>query len=160
MDKKLIFFEKGMDQMIKQQVEDYLYQQIPLTQAMGIRVEQASLDKVVLFAPLANNINHQKTVFGGSLHAVATLACWSLLYVNLKAISEARMQIVITKSEVNYRYPVDADFRAECVMPDSAIWQRFIHTLHLKGKARLSLSAKIDHRDRLCVDYRGIFAVI
>lgn len=146
--------------MIEQQLETYLYQQIPLTQAMGIRVEHAALDKVMLFAPLANNINHKHTIFGGSLHAVATLACWSLLYVNLQAISEASMQIVITRSEIDYLHPVDTDFRAECLMPNPIIWDRFIKILRLKGKARLSLSAKIYQQDRLCVDYQGIFAAL
>lgn len=146
--------------MREQQLETYLYHQIPLTQAIGIRVEHAALDKVVLFAPLANNINHKHTAFGGSLHAVATLACWSLLYVNLQVINNDPVQIVITRSEIDYLHPVDTDFRAECLMPNKIIWDRFIQILRLKGKARLSLSAKIYHQDRLCVDYRGVFAAL
>ncbi len=146
--------------MREQELEAYLYHQIPLTQAIGIRVEQAALDKVILFAPLANNINHKHTAFGGSLHAVATLACWSLLYVNLQAIHHDPAQIVITRSEIDYLHPVDTDFRAECVMPNEIIWNRFIQILRLKGRARLSLSAKIYQQNRLCVDYQGVFAAL
>src|SRR5438445_9511868 len=136
---------------MEKQLEAYLCKHIPLTQAMGIQVQQASLDKVILFAPFANNINHKKTVFGGSLHAVATLACWSLLYVNIKEAGSEHVQIVITKSDVEYLAPVDADFTAECVMPDTAVWQRFLKMLHAKGKARIHLAAKIYHKDRLAV---------
>lgn len=139
------------------ELEDYLHQNIPISKAMGIQIEQATKDKVILFAPFANNINHKKTVFGGSLHAVATLACWSLLYLN---VHDPKFQIVITKSEVDYLLPVDSDFTAKCSMPEQSTWQRFIQILQTKGKARILLSAKIMHQGRLAVDYQGVFAVL
>jgi thioesterase domain-containing protein len=145
---------------MEKEIEAYLHEHIPISKAMGIRVEHASLNKVVLSAPFANNINHKKTVFGGSLHAVATLACWTLLYVNLKEASSEPFQIVITKSDVSYPAPVDSDFTAECLMPESSDWQRFLKMLHAKGKARITLSARIDHKDRLAVDYQAVFAAI
>lgn len=145
---------------MEKQIETYLYKNIPITQAMGIQVEVASANKVILWAPFANNINHKKTIFGGSLHAVATLACWCLLYVNLKEVSEGQFQIVITKSDVDYLAPVDDDFKVECLIPETSEWQKFINMLHLKGKARIKLSAKIFHKDRLCVDYKATFAAI
>lgn len=138
----------------------YLYEHIPLSEAIGIKVELASLEKVILSAPFANNINHKKTVFGGSLHAVATLACWSLLHLNLKNEENQHLQIVITKSDVSYHAPVDADFKAECVRPDPDVWQRFMKMLRSKGKARIELSAKIYHQEHLCVDYIGVFAAL
>ena len=115
--------------ILEHEIETYLYENIPITKAMGIHVEHASAHKVVLFAPFANNINHKKTVFGGSLHAVATLACWTLIYVKLKQANLKHCQIVITSSEVAYQAPVDADFRAVCAIPEEAVWQRFIKTL-------------------------------
>lgn len=138
-------------------LEEYLYQHIPITQAMGIKVQEANSQKVILFAPFANNINHQKTVFGGSLHAVATLACWSLIHLNL---NNPKAQIVITNSEVDYLAPVDGDFIAECTMPEANVWERFLHILQAKGKARILLSAKINHNHKLAVDYQGVFAVL
>jgi len=39
---------------------------------------------VLLTAPLAANINHRATVFGGSASAVAILAAWTYLYFVLK----------------------------------------------------------------------------
>lgn len=137
-------------------IEKYLYQNIPISQAMGIKVEHASKDRIVLSAPFLNNINHKKTVFGGSLHAVATLACWCLLYVNL----DETVQIVITKSEVSYLLPVDDQFFVECLMPEEIVWQRFVKTLHAKGKARIHLSAQILHHGKLSVDYKGTFAAL
>lgn len=139
--------------MNMQTLEEYLHRHIPISAAMGIRVEEASEDRVVLFAPFSNNINHKKTVFGGSLHAVATLACWSLLHLNLQEV-----QIVITHSEVAYQAPVDGDFRAECKMPEKKSWQRFMKMVQSKGKARIALEATIAHKGRLAVQFQGVFA--
>ena len=54
-------------------LEKYLHKHIPISSAMGVKVDVASSERVVLSAPFLNNINHKQTVFGGSLHAVATL---------------------------------------------------------------------------------------
>jgi len=53
---------------LRSTLEDYLWEHIPISKAMGVRVDSASLEKVILEAPFTNNINHKKTVFGGSLH--------------------------------------------------------------------------------------------
>lgn len=140
-----------------EQLETYLYEHIPIAKALGVHVEHFCSQKVVLSAPLANNINHKQTVFGGSLHAVATLACWSLLYVNLR---KENVHIVIVKSNVAYHAPVDIDFQVECLTPEPAAWGRFMKMLHAKGKARIDLAAQIHLKDRLCVDYHGVFAAI
>lgn len=140
-------------------LEDYLHKNIPISQAIGVHVEQASLDKVILSAPFANNINHKKTVFGGSLHAVATLACWSLLHLNLMNESKP-VQIVIASSNVKYLVPLVSEFQAECLMPENAFWQYFLKSLHKKGKARIELSAKIYLEETLAVDYRATFVAI
>lgn len=142
---------------MKKLLEEYLYSHIPISQAMGIRVEFASPQKITLFAPFANNINHKKTVFGGSLHAVATLACWCLLHVRL---NEKHIQIVITHSEVSYHAPVSGDFTVECSVPEISEWERFINMLQAKGKSRINLSATVHHQNRLCVEYQGTFAAL
>lgn len=141
---------------MKNSLENYLYTHIPLSSSMGIKVDQASTQLVVLNAPLAPNINHKKTVFGGSLHAVATLACWSLLHLLLADVDK---QIVITSSEIQYLAPVTMDFKTECRAPNVADWEHFIKALK-KGKARIKLGAQIFQDGRLCVDYSGVFAAI
>ena len=60
--------------MTPSELQTYLHQHIPLFQAMQVTVVEASLQQVVLTAPVAPNINHRETVFGGSASAVAILA--------------------------------------------------------------------------------------
>lgn len=143
----------------ERQLESYLHQHIPISKAIGIKALHASTDKVVLTAPLLNNINHKKTIFGGSLHAVATLACWGLVHINLKN-KNLKNQIVITQSETCYHLPVDSDFNVECVLPDRENWERFIKILTAKKRGRIHLSAHIYHKERLCVSYHATFAAI
>ncbi|MEI8366149.1 MAG: YiiD C-terminal domain-containing protein [Parachlamydiaceae bacterium] len=146
--------------MNRMDLEKYLLEHIPISSAMGIRVDAASSERVVLEAPFLNNINHKQTVFGGSLHAVTTLACWSLLHVNMVELFKDPIQIVIASSEIKYLAPVTSNFKAECLHPDVSPWERFLIILRKKGKARLQLGAKIFEHDQLCVDYSGIFVAI
>lgn len=141
-------------------LESYLLQHIPISAAIGIKVESASNEQVILSAPFLNNINHKNTVFGGSLHSVATLACWSLLHVNSLDFLEGDIQIVISSSEIFYTSPVFSDFKAECSMPDSLEWERFRKTFQRRGKARLKLNARIFQDSQLCVNYSGQFVAI
>ncbi len=119
--------------MQSQDLEKYLLEHIPISAAMGVRVETSTAAKTVLSAPFSNNINHKKTVFGGSLHAVATLACWSFLHVNLIELIDDSMQIVIASSEIQYIAPVSTDFKAECHQPAAEEWERFLTILRKKG---------------------------
>ncbi|WP_044044774.1 YiiD C-terminal domain-containing protein [Candidatus Protochlamydia amoebophila] len=144
----------------KDELEMYLWKHIPISKAMGVTVKEASKLKITLEAPLLNNLNHKKTVFGGSLHAVATLSCWSLLHLNIADIYVQPVQIVIAKSEVNYLLPVSTKFEAECEMPDLTKWERFLKTFQRMGKARLSLSAKIMKGEKTYVDYLGVFVAL
>lgn len=142
---------------MEKQLEEYLHTHIPLTKAMGVTVSVASSERVLLTASFAKNINHKKTVFGGSLHSLATLACWSLIHVNL---NHSPHQIVIAKSEIDYLLPVDSDFTVECKMPKDGSWQKFLHMLNTKNRSRIHLTASIHHQGKLAVTYRGTFAVL
>lgn len=141
-------------------LEKYLHKHIPISSAIGVKVDVASSERVVLSAPFLNNINHKQTVFGGSLHAVATLTCWSLLHINLVDLFKDSVQIVIASSEINYLTPVTSNFKAECLHPQINAWERFLTILRKKGKARLQLNARISENGQLCVDYSGIFVAI
>ena len=68
----------------EKRVERYLHQYIPLSAAMGVQVRTATVEHVKLAAPLAPNVNHTETVFGGSAAALATLSAWTLLHLRLE----------------------------------------------------------------------------
>ncbi|MGK5595731.1 MAG: YiiD C-terminal domain-containing protein [Parachlamydiaceae bacterium] len=140
-------------------LQSYLWDHIPISKAIGVTVECANLEQVILCAPFSNNINHKQTVFGGSLHAVATLACWSLLFLRLKQLNE-HYQIVITKSEISYSKPVAQDFKICSRSSSINEWQAFLRLLEKKGKARIQLTSSLEIDGKTCVQYQGTFAAI
>lgn len=143
----------------EQKLQHYLYQNIPLAGALGVQVLTATEFSVRLKAPLAPNINHKSTVFGGSLQAVATLCCWMLFYLKLKA-HDIDAEIVIQKSEVKYLKPVTDDFTVECCFDDQAAFTKFLKMLRRKGRGRLQLSAAVLQQGSVALNYSGDFAVI
>jgi thioesterase domain-containing protein len=63
--------------MNEYELQRYLHERIPLSRAMAVEVRAATAEGVEIYAPLAPNINHRDTVFGGSASAVAILTTWS-----------------------------------------------------------------------------------
>ncbi len=58
--------------MTPSELQTYLHTHIPLSKAMEVEVVQATPDIIELRAPLAPNINHRGTAFGGSISTLAT----------------------------------------------------------------------------------------
>jgi len=140
-------------------LERYLHQQIPLSAAMGVRVRMATPERVQLAAPLAPNVNHSETIFGGSAAALATLCAWTLLHVRLaRAGLEARL--VIQRSSMQYERPIPGDFEAVCRFADEFAWDRFRGTLVRRGRARLTLAAHLVYHARQMATFEGDFVAL
>jgi thioesterase domain-containing protein len=90
--------------MTAPELEAYLHGHIPLSAAMQVSVDAVSIDGVTLRAPLAPNINHRDTVFGGSASAVAILAAWSLLHARMRGEGIAA-RLVIQSNMMDYALP-------------------------------------------------------
>ena len=140
-------------------LEDYLRGRIALTAALGVRVAEAGQECVRLTAPLAANINHSGTVFGGSAAAVATLAAWGLLHLRLAAAG-IRARTVIQRSRMEYEHPIAADFEAECRLTDPAAWEHFTAMLRRHGRARLQLLAELRCADQAVGRFEGEFVAL
>lgn len=140
-------------------VEQYLHRHIPLTAAMGVRVAAVTLQRAELRAPLAPNINHRETVFGGSAAALAILASWTVLHVRCAAAGvDARL--VIQRHEMSYAEPIADDFTAVCELTDEPAWERFLATLQRRGRARIELTARLLHAARVAATSRGEFVAL
>lgn len=140
-------------------LQSYLERNIPISAALGAKVLEIGTDTLSVGAPLGANINHKLTVFGGSLQAVATLACWSLLHHKLRGEADPG-EIVIMNSTIDYTKPVTGDFVATAFLPHDKSWQQFIRTFERRGKARVQLTAQIYQGEELAVDYTGTFAAL
>jgi thioesterase domain-containing protein len=140
-------------------VERYLHRNIPLSAAMGVRVRIATPGRVELTAPLAPNINHQATVFGGSASAVAMLSAWTLVHLGL-VDEEIAAATVIQRSEMHYEAPMLGDFAAVCTRADSAAWRRFVRTIERHGRGRLAVEAQLLADGARAAAFEGDFVAL
>ena len=117
---------------------------IPLSQIMGVQVISWHDRQLRLQFPLQPNINHQASMFGGSMYCAAVLAGWGWLHLALREEGIDTTHIVVQSGHINYPRPVTHDcIIALCEAPDAKAWQRFLMTFHKHGKARLSLISRV-----------------
>lgn len=148
------------ENMSTQGLETFLHAQIPLTLAMGLRVVESNSTRLVLEAPLTANKNHLGSAFGGSLHALPTLACYGALWTLLR---EAGIDghVVVKRSSANYRQPVKGNLRAVCARPDAAVCARFMDDLRRHKKARMEMAAIVEGLDgKPAVEFAGTFVAL
>jgi thioesterase domain-containing protein len=123
---------------------------------MGTRVRVAAPEQVRLSVPLAPNINHHETAFGGSAAALATLAAWSLLHLRI-AGAGLKARLVIQRGSMEYHQLIPGDFDAVCDFSDELAWERFRVTLARRGRARLTLTAHLVYDGQRMATFEGDF---
>lgn len=138
------------------ELQEYLHEHIPLSKAMSVEVLEATADGVKLFAPLAPNINHRDTVFGGSASALAILCAWAWLYLRLKR-ENMDSRIVIQRSTMEFELPIVEGFVAWSAAQDATAWLKFINTLKRKKRARMSVAVKLYCREEGVGKFVGDF---
>ncbi len=107
---------------------------------MGLEAISYDGNKLVLKAPLAPNINHQQSAFGGSLFSVSALAGWSILQLKLGE-QDIKANTVIKGGDVSYSAPVFEDIVCELHLPDD--FDAFMPKLTSSGRASLILNSEI-----------------
>ena len=136
-------------------LQRYLHEHIPLSKPMAVSVVSIAGDSVVLGAPLAPNINHRDTVFGGSASALAILTAWSLLHTRLSA-AELHCRLVIQRNTMEYELPIAGAFTARASIDESE-WSRFERTLMRRGKARITTTSVLEYEGRDAGRFVGEF---
>lgn len=138
----------------------FLHEKFPLARAMGVHVAESTAARLVFEAPLAANINHLGTAFGGSLHALPTLACYAGLWTLMR---EAGIDghVVVKHSEAFYRTPVTGTLRAVWVRPPAALVTEFIRDLQRHKKARMDLESIVEGAGgKPAVEFEGSFVAL
>ena len=145
--------------MSPEELEHYLHAHIPLSKAMKVSVLEARPQSVTLSAPLAPNINHRDTVFGGSASAIAILAAWSLLHIRLTGEGIAS-RLVIQRNTMSYALPIDGTFTAVAAAPSAEGWASFLRMFERKGKARITVASELHFAGQVAGQLEGEFAAL
>ncbi|MFT3906510.1 MAG: YiiD C-terminal domain-containing protein [Steroidobacteraceae bacterium] len=131
------------DRDIAAALQRYLHEHIPLSAAMQVSVLAVDVQGVTLGAPLAPNINHRATVFGGSASALAILSAWALLHQRLAGL-DADRRLVIQRNTMNYERPILGAFTARSFLPQPESWPLFMRMLERKARARIAVHALLE----------------
>ena len=136
----------------------YIQQHIPITANLGVEIKSFDGHEIIITAPLEANKNLHGTAFGGSQAAIGILTGWALIYLKLKQLGIDN-DLVIKKSEYDFKKPVTADFTATCSFSNTETLDSFIQTLKEKGKSRISLTAEIKSEKGICGVHQGLYVV-
>jgi thioesterase domain-containing protein len=128
--------------MTLDEITAFVHARIPSTSGLGARVELYDGASLRLAAPLAPNVNHRGTAFGGSLSALAILSGWLLLHLQLRERGIAA-RLVIQRSALDFQAPVDGDFTATAALPAPGVWDRFLRTLDRHRSARVAVPSTL-----------------
>ncbi|MFD2532704.1 YiiD C-terminal domain-containing protein [Gracilimonas halophila] len=145
--------------MNKYEIEQYLYEHIPITKTLGVKTIDFSQEAVKFWAPLSNNINHRSTAFGGSIISLLITTGWSYLRLLFDEI-EPVPRIVIGRSSTNYQKPVNEDFISELIIPKKETLDKFLGMYDRFGKARITLKAQIKNGNNTLATFDGDYVVM
>ncbi len=139
-------------------LETRILEDIVLARHIGVRVLACEAGSVVLGAPLAANANHHGTAFGGSLYALAVLAGWSVLTVELEARG-VEAELVVQDGRIDYLVPVTSDFAARAALPAPAALERCLRALARYGRARIEVAVAVEADGAEAVRLTGTYAI-
>jgi thioesterase domain-containing protein len=145
--------------MLAAELAQYIHEHIPLTKLMGVSVVSVEEHALILQAPLAPNVNHRHTVFGGSASALAILAGWALLHVRLRSAGLAD-HLVIQRNTMEYEHPIAGQFTARATLEHPDRWSSFTTMIARKGKARIGVLAALEHMGRVVARFNGEFVAL
>ena len=140
-------------------ITEYLHRHIPLTRAMEVRALSAGDEGIALAAPLAPNVNHTDTAFGGSLATLGIVAGWTLLHTTMvdRGVS---VRLLIQHSATDFIRPADGDLRVECRFPDGEALPRLLAALRERRRGRIELTAKVYSGGAHVANHQGTYVAI
>jgi thioesterase domain-containing protein len=141
------------------EINSYIHEHIPMTSYMGACVESYDGQNVVISVPLAPNLNHRNTAFGGSLAALGILSGWILLFLKLKE-NGIKNRLVVRKSSYDFTEPIEGDFMATCPMPAAEEWGHFMRTLKRRGRSRITLHSEIRSSSGPAGSHEGVYVAL
>jgi thioesterase domain-containing protein len=128
----------------KETLISYISEYIPALGSLGAEVIAASVEEVVLSAPLAKNHNDKGSAFAGSQYLLAIAASWSLAYLNARAEGVVQPDLIGAEGKIKYLKPARAEQIVARAKADPEQMQRFRHSISRNRTALLNQQAIIE----------------
>ncbi|WP_158589159.1 bifunctional GNAT family N-acetyltransferase/hotdog fold thioesterase [Alginatibacterium sediminis] len=138
------------------ELQNMLSQQIPISDKMGVRLEQYTGRELSVKMPLPGNTNPHQSMFAGSIYSLAVMAGWSMVWLMLR---EHGLQgdIVLVKGEIKYRKPVLGDALA---LANKSAMQGSLLPLIESKKCKMKITIELFSNHELVAQMHGMYMIL
>jgi len=95
--------------MDKKELQRYIEENIPIVRDMGFIIEEVGNEVIVVSGEYCRHINHTKSVFGGSISSVMTLAGWGRVRILIEGF-DPEATVVIKSNSTDFILPVTKNY--------------------------------------------------
>ncbi|ACV25695.1 YiiD C-terminal domain-containing protein [Kangiella koreensis] len=141
------------------ELQQLLYKEIPITQALQIQVDSLTSNSIQVSAPFEANKNIHNTAFAGSIYTTATLAGWSLV-THMVQQRQRHGSVVLASATIRYSKPINGDIVASCQIANPDIIEHFLKRFDSRGRGRLSLEIDVIEAGESKATMQADFAVL
>lgn len=124
-----------------------------------MKIEQLDRYKVRLSMPIANNVNHRGSAFGGSIDSLFLTTGWAFIRYLIDHYEPTPI-IVGSRGTTNFMKPILVDFEASLEIPPDDEVEKFLATFERFGRARITTKATIQQNGELCAEFDGDYVVV
>lgn len=139
-----------------QLLQDAWHQHIPLSEKMGVRIQQYTGQHFITTMPETGNQNPHQTIFAGSQFSLATLTGWGLIWLLLR---ERHLGGAIVLADAHIRYSQPLIGKPEAIA-DLGSLSGDLDRLASGRKARVSLDVLLRGADATGAIFKGIYMVL
>ena len=119
---------------------------IPLSRAMGFRINSLGETSILVEAPLSPNVNVHETGFAGSLFGLGILTAWGLA-THIVTQQGLVVSLVVARADIRYRAPVTSDIVCSCEV-ERGVAEGFVDRLATEESASLGTEVLIGDRSQ------------
>ncbi len=145
--------------MNKEEAQNYIDTNIPMTKIMGMKIIELTHESVRVAMPHGPNVNHQGSVFGGSIDSLFFVTSWAYVQLLIEDF-EPHPRIVGRRGKSTFHKPVKSDFEAKVLIPDETAVKVFLDDLTQKGKGRITAKAIVEYEGEIAAEFEGDFVVL
>jgi thioesterase domain-containing protein len=142
-----------------QELQNKLYNEIPLTKMMELQIKDYNINELITTAPLEPNINDKGTAFGGSLSTLSIISAWSVCWLVSRELGFDSNNIVIIKNETSFRKPVIKKIICHTKKPSIQEIEILKQKLENKKSASIKIESQIIENGEICVDFVGYYVI-
>ncbi|MGR5120312.1 YiiD C-terminal domain-containing protein [Vibrio astriarenae] len=139
-----------------QELQQRWEQQIPISDKMGIKINQYTGYQFECCAQLNPNLNPHNTMFAGSAFTLATLTGWGMIWLLMKE-RNLMADIVLADSQIRYRHPVTENPVAQTSLDGIS---GDLDRLATGRKARIVISVTIYSGNTPSVEFVGTYMLL